>query len=205
MPYCKNCGSHLPDGATFCSQCGTIADNPQGQSNYNNQNSYNSAQYNQPPYEQNQYGANQYPYGQNQYGQPYNNTDSTEGSKFLGVLSYIGLLVIIPFLLVKNSQYERFHTNQGLKLCISSIAYNIVVRIIVGVLRICFSTAVLANFMILSIISAILNLVSILFLVLMIIGIVNAVQGEQKELPLINKIPLLQKLADWLWELKKKI
>lgn len=30
MSFCKNCGSNVPDGATFCSSCGTPVETQPG-------------------------------------------------------------------------------------------------------------------------------------------------------------------------------
>lgn len=43
------------------------------------------------------------------------------------------------------------------------------------------------------------SLASIFFLVVAIIGIVNAVKGEEKELPILGKIKLLDPLMDKIY------
>jgi uncharacterized membrane protein len=87
----------------------------------------------------------------------------------MAVLSYLGILIIIPFLTdAKNDPFVKFHMKQGLVL--------IILWIIVGIVnsmlwRIFF-------------IGTILNLGCF---VLMIMGIINASSGKMQELPVIGK------------------
>ncbi len=96
--------------------------------------------------------------------------DFTAGSgnnnTVMGVLAYIGPLVIVPYLTNKNNDFVKFHTKQGLVL----FGLEIIIM-------------VLGNMMYLWMLGSLLNLAT---LVLSIIGIVNVVQGEKKELPVIG-------------------
>ncbi|MDR2138871.1 MAG: hypothetical protein LBP50_04920 [Tannerella sp.] len=98
-------------------------------------------------------------------------------NKVFAILAYFGILFLIPLLAAKESPFARFHTNQGLILCIAYIAVMIAV-IILGA------------------ISAILGLISsVLYLglfVLSILGAISAARGETKELPLIGTFKLIQ-------------
>ena len=96
--------------------------------------------------------------------------DFTKGnnSTVMGVLSYLGPLVIIPYLMEKKDEFVRFHTKQGLVL----FGLEVVVMI-------------LGSMMYLYMIGTLFNLVT---LVLSIIGIVNVVQGQRKELPVIGSL-----------------
>ena len=49
------------------------------------------------------------------------NTEDVEQNKVFGILSYIGILVLVPILAAKDSQYARFHANQGLVLFITDV------------------------------------------------------------------------------------
>ena len=42
------------------------------------------------------------------------------GSKVLSVLSYFGLLCILPYIIMPNDKYARFHAGQGLRLMLFS-------------------------------------------------------------------------------------
>ena len=103
------------------------------------------------------------------------NAKVTGSEKFMGVLAYLGVLVLFPLFLAKDSQFARYHTNQGL---ILFIAY-----IILGVLQKIFSTGI---------ISTILWICGVIVFVFTIIGIVNVCKGECKELPWIGKYRILK-------------
>lgn len=122
-----------------------------------------------------------------------NNTADTTGeydaqdiqnNKAMAILAYFGPLVLIPLLAAKGSKFARYHSNQGLVLCIVAIAYGI----IYGILS---STILFISWRLYFLIS-IIGLVGIVFLVLAILGIVNAANGKVKELPVIGKIKLLK-------------
>jgi uncharacterized membrane protein len=161
MAFCKNCGTNLPEGATFCSSCGTPVN------------------------------AQAAPQPQQYQAAPNVNADAADAqsNKGMAVLSYFGILFLIPLLAAKNSKFAQFHARQGLTLCVFSVAYSIVIGIIKSILNATVTWRTLALF---GTIESILSFLSIFFLVLAIIGIVNAVQGNAKELPLIGKIDFIK-------------
>jgi uncharacterized membrane protein len=112
------------------------------------------------------------------------NPQDAQDNKLMAILSYLGILVLIPLFAAKESPFARFHTNQGLILMIVEIAYSIIVWVLSIILVIVAPG--------LAFIVTIFNLVSIALLVLAIIGIINAAKGETKELPLIGKFRLLK-------------
>jgi uncharacterized membrane protein len=89
--------------------------------------------------------------------------------KVMGVLAYLGILIVIPFLVAKNDPFVRFHIKQGLVL--------LVIEIIVWILAYSYIFWQL---------EPIIELINLAVIVLAIIGIVNVVQGNEKELPLIG-------------------
>jgi len=86
----------------------------------------------------------------------------------MGILAYLGLLVIIPYLVAKDDSFVKFHIRQGLVLVVIEIA-------------VWFIGMIVWPFMIF------IPLVNLAVLVLVIIGIVNVVQGKEKELPLVGQ------------------
>ena len=102
-----------------------------------------------------------------------------QANKAMGVLSYLGILVLIPLLAAKNSPFARFHCNQGIVLALAEALAGIVLGIgrklpLIGwIFR-------LAG-----------GLASVLWIVLAVIGIINAVNGQAKELPVIGGIKIL--------------
>ncbi|MDD5952905.1 MAG: zinc-ribbon domain-containing protein [Oscillospiraceae bacterium] len=172
MRYCTKCGTQMTDEDRFCPNCGTKV----------------------PPETTGDDFVS--------HVRDLNDTDDTtnqfspqdiQQNKGFAVLSYIGLLVLIPIFGASHSRFARYHANQGLVLLIFSAAYSIARAIVMGILR-----AILCHDLfwpgsvVYSIINGATGLVHILFLILMIIGIVNAAKGRAKELPVIGRIHLLK-------------
>ena len=109
--------------------------------------------------------------------------DDIQKNKGISVLSYLGILLLIPWIARPNSKFARFHVNQGLVLFITEL----VIRFVNSVLK-----GVLGDSGLYGPIGIVFNIISILLFVLMIIGIVNAVKGEAKDLPIIGKLRFLK-------------
>ena len=103
----------------------------------------------------------------------------------VAVLSYLSILVLIPLIFARRSQYSRFHANQGLCLTIITAAYTLVTRIFVTFLDILFGGVYAA---IPTTLSTIFSFGSVFFVVLLLLGMSNAANGRAKELPLIGRI-----------------
>ena len=82
----------------------------------------------------------------------------------MGVLAYLGPLVIISYLVAKDDAFVKFHIKQGLVL--------FVIEIIIWVIGLFIWMLV--------------PLLQLAVLVLAILGIVNVVQGTKKPLPLVG-------------------
>jgi len=108
-----------------------------------------------------------------------------QDNKIMGILAYLGILVLVPIFAAKESPFARFHANQGLILLIAIIASYIVVAIL---------TAAFAfiSFALVAISGLLYTVLWIGILVFVIIGIINASKGEMKELPLIGKFTILK-------------
>lgn len=92
--------------------------------------------------------------------------------KVMGVLAYLGVLVIIPLLAAKDSKFARFHANQGLILLICTVVIYIVGRIFPGL-------------------SVIITILDVAVFVLAVIGIINVIKGETKKLPLVGNFNII--------------
>lgn len=94
-----------------------------------------------------------------------------EKNKINAVLSYLGILIIVPLLSedAKKSDFAKFHLNQGLVLLIAGVIGNVVFWIPL------FGWAL-----------------GIAFFVIWLIGIIGAIQGEKKKIPLLGDIKLIK-------------
>ena len=176
MAFCPNCGSKLEGDLKFCPNCGSPLQNPPAAPQPPVQDAYQAAVQEAPP-------AVEVPPAPvqdfTQKAANLNNTPDTTSSfsgtdissnKVMAILSYIGILVLIPLLAAKDSPFARYHANQGLVL----LVFHII-------------------FLILGKLWAFLGWIGgILWFILAIIGIINAAKGLAKELPIIGKFRLIK-------------
>lgn len=169
MLFCKKCGNGVPEGSKYCPSCGMPV----------------------PPAQD--FAARV---------RDWNDTDDTtnqfypediRSNKGMAVLSYLGILVLIPIFAASHSRFARYHANQGLVLFIFSAAYGIVRSIAMGILWCVLGGWATWPFnMAYHIVNGATGLVGIVFFIYMILGIVNAANGRAKELPIIGKIRILK-------------
>jgi uncharacterized membrane protein len=111
-------------------------------------------------------------------------TESVNNGKACAALSYILIGIIWYFFdeKMKQNSFVKFHVKQGLVLLIAWIIYSIVLSIIFSALFV----PLMFGGMMFGLIG-ILRLLNLVPWVFAIIGIINAVGGNQKELPIIGK------------------
>lgn len=95
-------------------------------------------------------------------------------NKFMGICAYLGILILIPLLLAKQSTFASFHVRQGINVFLLYVLSGIV------------SYIPLLPFD--GMISGLAYIAAIIF---SIIGIINAAKGKMKKLPIIGEIRLL--------------
>lgn len=105
-----------------------------------------------------------------------NNKQNTE--MWMCAIAYI--LFFIPLIVIPNSQAGKFHANQGLTLLILTIAISVVGSIIGLIPFLGFIGWIL------------ISLGSVFCLILAIMGIINALNKEEKKLPIIGEYTLLK-------------
>lgn len=105
-------------------------------------------------------------------------------NKAAAAFSYLGILVLVPLLGAKESEFARFHANQGLALLAASVAYSVAMGIV--------NAALLAVSWRFYSALGIVRLAGLVFPAFSIMGIMNVVSGQAKELPVIGKIRLLK-------------
>lgn len=194
MAFCGKCGQQVNDEVKFCPACGApMAAVAPTQETPPQLAAAPQQQYQQPqPVQQPPQAQQPQPAAGDTFSNLNNTADSTaqfdprdiEQHKGMSILAYFGPLVLIPILAAKDSPFARYHSNQGLLLCIACIIYGIAYSILSGV--------ILAISWRLYFVVSIIGLIGFVFAVLAVIGILNAVNGRAKELPLIGKYRLLK-------------
>lgn len=151
MTFCEKCGAELSDGVKFCQVCGAPVDN--------------NTQANSDGFSGNVLGSE---------------ARDNEKNKGMGILSYIGILFIVPLIAAKDSKFAMFHANQGLVIFIATIILSFASGIISSLPYIGFIGSIISS------------LVGVVAFIYEILGIVSAAKGEMKELPYIGKIKIIK-------------
>ncbi len=95
-------------------------------------------------------------------------TPPPDNTTLMGILSYISILVIIPYLTSRDNAFVKFHIKQGIVLAVAEIALYVI-----G--------------MSLYMLAPILGIVNLGLLVLSILGIVNVINKKEAEVPLLGQ------------------
>lgn len=199
MAFCSKCGTQVAEGTKFCPNCGNdVSGTPNaGQVNINKGNSY-QGNMNQPNMNQGNMNQNNYGQQMNKNSAPafMNTLDTTaqyhpqdiQDNKAMGVLSYIGLLWLVPMFAAKQSPFARFHVKQGFLVVCTQMVFEILSLI----LTLAIKTPVKAlgytiGYTTPGILIFILWIIRLAIWAMAVLGIVNAAQGKAKELPFIGK------------------
>lgn len=112
-------------------------------------------------------------------GEPVPGARSVDSSNdtWMGILSYLGVLALIPYLVKDQSAFVRSHAVRGMNLMI----LEVIAWVAVGV----FSWVPVLD----GILSTLVGLASF---VLSLIGIINVANKEDKDLPFIGNIRLIK-------------
>jgi len=107
------------------------------------------------------------------------NTSADSTGTLMGILSYLGILVLIPYFVKEQTPFVRSHAIRGINLFLLEVIAGAAVGLLGAVLPI---------------IGGIVGwLVSLASLALSIIGIINVCNKEDKDLPVIGGIRLIKK------------
>jgi uncharacterized membrane protein len=106
-------------------------------------------------------------------------------------IAYIPFLFFVPFIADAvnhtHSEFNRFHSNQGLLLTLLCVAFSF----LCGVIRV-FGEIPFLGF-IFRVIAGLLGLaLGLVAFVLMIMGVINALAGKAKRLPFIGQIDIIK-------------
>ena len=157
MKYCESCGAKIENNAKFCPVCGAKLNVSESDNKKQTQTRIEEAFKN------------------------FANTTNTTAdfspediakNKLMAAVAYLGVLVMIPLFVAKESPFARYHTNQGLILFLFSLLSYVAGLIpyigwIIGAA------------------------ISIFRVMLIVVGVLNAIKGEAKELPIIGKFKIL--------------
>jgi len=99
---------------------------------------------------------------------------------FMGVLSYLGFLSLIPLLVERNDPFIQFHAKQGINLCIIETLLSVAC----GILAVIPGIGAIGN--------TLSGAIGLLSLAMTILGIVAVCNGEEKPLPFIGGIKFIR-------------
>lgn len=94
-----------------------------------------------------------------------------KGNKVMAILAYLGVLILIPLFLAKDSKFAKFHVNQGLIVFLMGLIVWLFSKVNHGLIT---------------------WILDVIVLVFAVIGILNAAGGKAKELPLVGKFRILK-------------
>jgi len=92
---------------------------------------------------------------------------SSENGTLMGILAYLGILIIIPYFVAKENPFVKFHIKQGLLLVIIQVVLSVSNQIIPSLFPM-------------------ISILQLLTFVLTVIGIINVVKKKEKVLPVIG-------------------
>ena len=117
--------------------------------------------------------------------------EEIDAGKAMAVLSYIGILCLIPYFAEKNNKYVRYHAVQGLNLFLVSLIVSVAAAVLAFVGAFLALIPVI-GFILFDIISLVCSLLPLGTFALEIMGVVYAFQDKAKELPIVNKFKIIK-------------
>ena len=121
-----------------------------------------------------------------------------EENKGLAVLSYLGPLVLIPYLVDKKSKFVNYHKKQGLNLFVLEAIFGFIAYILTSIVQVSKMCTFLNNVkfecgqVVPWWINVPIDLIELMFGVLSIVGLIYACQGKAKELPILGKVKIIK-------------
>ncbi|MGI6743732.1 MAG: hypothetical protein ACOX4O_08750 [Eubacteriales bacterium] len=168
MRTCRYCGKQSSDDSKFCTDCGAAFDNSGEKSNKTSTDFEGQAKaiFDTPDHTSKM------------------DPNDIYTNKAMALLSYLGILVLIPLFAAKDSAYTRFHASQGLTLFIVEIVYTVLNRLIMALFGKMFIIGPLFSMIFLALGIALLGLA--------VFGIICVVQNKAKELPFIGSLHIIK-------------
>lgn len=166
MAFCKNCNKTIPDNSTFCNFCGAPTKEITSST------------------EQTQNGNKNDFFDMPDFTETFDYSDIKE-NKIVAILSYIGILFLVPMFCARNSKFVRFHINQGFNLFLLFVT----IAVLHIIEKIAFGSIIIIS-LLFGLVFFVLNLCCI---ALMILGIYNAASGKARQLPIIGSVNIIGK------------
>ncbi len=180
---CKYCGAYIAGRADKCPACGKRVSYKETEGSYNYQKAEekkakeDSGTYTYRNEYENRYGSNgdkRTDYTRAEAKPAASMDDDVKANQNISYLCYFGLLFLIPYLMRPQSDFVKFHSNQGVVLLLASVVGGII-----------------ANFV--PVFDGLVELiVDILIFVGFVKGLINVNHGVKAELPIIGGIKILK-------------
>ncbi len=186
MAICSKCGKEIPEGTKFCPFCGAAAPTTPGEEKKASLNTGNVD------------GQLKDYFDVKPQDRTPEEAEDAEKNKAMGILAYFGILVLIPIFAAKDSKFARFHSNNGLILCIIGVVVWLL-NILNGVIfprkiEYLFGVPIRtgSRFFLYHVFAVIFWIIMIAVGVLAIVGIIHAVKGNKKKLPVVGNIEIIK-------------
>ncbi len=178
---CKYCGAYIAGREEKCPACGKRVSYKEAEGGYAYQKAEEKAKPESTAYTyKNEYesrygsGADRRTEYTRAETKPAAGDEDVKNNQLISYLCYFGILFLIPYLMRPNSEFVKFHSNQGLVLLIASVVGGF-----------------LANFVpLLGGLAAL--VVEVLVFVGFVKGLINVNKGLKAELPIIGGIKILK-------------
>lgn len=125
-----------------------------------------------------------------------NSLEVSSNEKLLGILSYLGILSLIPYFCSDKSEFVKYHATQGLNLFLVSIVYYVLNHLLslikITKTVVSFNGVVGTGRVTPFIIRFPLFMCGIFLCIISIMGIIYVCQGEKKDLPVVKDVKIIK-------------
>ena len=125
-----------------------------------------------------------------------NSLEVSSNEKLLGILSYLGILSLIPYFCSDKSEFVKYHATQGLNLFLVSIVYYVLNHLLslikITKTVVSFNGVVGTGRVTPFIIRFPLLMWGIFLCIISIMGIIYVCQGEKKDLPVVKDVKIIK-------------
>ena len=171
---CKYCGAYISGRAEKCPACGKRINYKAEDTAYSRKNAPDEQEERRAYTYENEAEGSKAEEERESGSRRVEVDEDVKRNRNISFLCYFGILFLIPYLMRPQSDFVKFHSNQGLVLLIASVVGGA----LAGFVPLLDGLADLA--------------VEILILIGFVKGLINVYRGEKKELPIIGGIKILK-------------